>query len=222
MWFSQAAFSICVVEGPSIRAWKTVLAFSHFGHCFNQSLRNVHLPSGLQSLTFGSWYDISLEQVTLTSGLQHLIWGDDYDQSLENVAFPNGLLTLTFGRASNQTLTKVALPTDLQSLTVGHPFDQSVDGLSWPPSLRHVIFGYVFDHSLDNAVLPSSLQIWPTLPLELRQCAVAFWSSHFNSGLFRCPGIAIRPSHVDARRSVQPELGQHDSAKQPPQIDTWP
>jgi hypothetical protein len=64
---------------------------------FNQSLDNVTLPCGLQSLLV--WYDFnqSLDNVTLPCGLQSLLVWYDFDQSLDNVTLPNALFDTGFG-----------------------------------------------------------------------------------------------------------------------------
>ena len=56
------------------------------------------LPSGFQAWTSGYGSECqSLEQVTLPSGLQTLMFGSGCDQSLEKATLPSGLQALMFG-----------------------------------------------------------------------------------------------------------------------------
>ena len=59
--------------------------------CIDQSLEQVTLLSGLQTLMFGSGCDQCLEKATLPSGLLTLMFGSGWDQSLEEATLPSSL-----------------------------------------------------------------------------------------------------------------------------------
>ena len=129
-----------------------------FGYGFNQSMDNVTLPSGLQSLTFGNNFNQRMDNVALPSGLQSLTFGYWFNKNMDNVALPSGLQSLTFRYRFNQKMDNVALPSGFQSLTFGTHFNQSMANVALPSSLQSLTFGNAFNHSMDNVTLPSGLQ----------------------------------------------------------------
>ena len=80
------AVELLLCDGRSLDAlplethliWNTLQSLTfgnHHGPGVFQSMDNVALPSGLQSLTFGYGFNQSMDNVTLPSGLQSLTFG---------------------------------------------------------------------------------------------------------------------------------------------------
>ena len=130
-----------------------------FAPCFDEGLRRVIWPAGLQSLTFGKDFDQSLDNVTSwPAGLQSLTLGENFNRRLDNVKWPAGLQSLILGAGFNHSLDNVTWPPGLQILTFGGYFDQSLDNVTWPSGLQSVCFGWSFNQSLDNVLWPGGLQ----------------------------------------------------------------
>ena len=98
------AVELLLCDGRSLDAlplethliWNTLqsLTFgkaSDFSTQFDQSMDNVALPSGVQSLTFGYGFNQSMDNVTLPSGLQSLTFGNGFNQSMDKVILPSGV-----------------------------------------------------------------------------------------------------------------------------------
>eukprot|EP00913_Durusdinium_trenchii_P012930 g12142.t1 len=126
-----------------------------FGESFNQSLKQIDVPSGLRCLTLGAWYNQSLEAVTLPSHLKTLTFGHFFNQSLERVCLPAGLESLTFGNTFNQSLDLVTLPIGLLSLRLGDGFTKPMHGVRLPTALRSLIFGCAFKQCSRDFSLPN-------------------------------------------------------------------
>ena len=127
-------------------------------HWPKQTLDNLTIPSGLQSLTFGDKFNQSMDNTTLPSGLQSLTFGWDFNQSMDNMTLPSGLQSLTFGVGFNQSMDNTTLPSGLQSLTFGVRFNQNMNSTTLPSGLQSLTFGRAFNQSMSNMTLPSGLQ----------------------------------------------------------------
>ncbi len=128
-----------------------------FGFYFNQSLKEITLPPCLHTLNFGLYFNQSLDQVSLPQTLHTLTFGFYFNESMDKVTLPPALHTLTFGFRFNQALDQVTLPPTLHTLTLGDKFNQSLDQVTLPPALHTLIFGFCFNQSLDQVTLPPTL-----------------------------------------------------------------
>ena len=151
------------------------------------SRHGLHLPEGLQSLTFDNKFNESLEGVTFPSSLQSLRFGFKFKRSLTDVTLPGSLRSLTFGADFNQSLKDVRLPASLHSLTFGRHFNQSLKIL--PASLHSLTFGRHFNQSLIDVTLQGNFAFGAdfnqslkdvTLPGSLRSLT---FGSDFNQSL---------------------------------------
>ncbi|CAK9107463.1 Putative F-box and FNIP repeat-containing protein L60 [Durusdinium trenchii] len=128
-----------------------------FGDFFQQSLRGLRMPLGLQDLTLGDRFDERLD-FHLPQTLKTLTLGQRFNQSLENVVFPESLLQVTLGRAFNQPLEAVKLPCALQTLVLGHDFNQALQHVLLPEGLQYLSFGDRFNQTLDGVRFPGQLR----------------------------------------------------------------
>ena len=119
------AVELLLCDGRSLDAlplethliWNTLQSLTfgnHHGPGVFQSMDNVALPSGLQSLTFGYGFNQSMDNVTLPSGLQSLTFGNNFDQRMDKMTLSSGLQSLTFVGRFNQRMDNVTLPSALQ------------------------------------------------------------------------------------------------------------
>ena len=101
-----------------------------------------YLPKSLETLEFHDKFNETLKGIHFPPGLQRLTLGYDFDQSLQGLkTFPESLQVLTLGKSFDQTLTDVDLP-NLQRLAFGGSFCQSLEGFESITSYRVLIFWF--------------------------------------------------------------------------------
>lgn len=90
---------------------------------FNQDLRFVSLPDGLEEIQFGeNFHPASWKDIALPSSLTNLKFGKRFIQNLEDASLPENLQSLSFaslGYAFEQSLRRAHLPSHIQRLQTG-------------------------------------------------------------------------------------------------------
>lgn len=140
--------------------WPKGVESLSFWPLFEESLKGVSLPEGLQELTFGFRFNASLKrgEISWPPGLKKLVFGARWNRNLSGAKYtwPSSLEVLRLGAAFNRPLVgsldcvasdrnEVGLPSGLREIDLGRAFNQPLAGVEWPVGLEKLTLSESFN-----------------------------------------------------------------------------
>jgi len=149
--FNEARKSLRLLHLPS-----TLRTLTLGGPIKHKDLAALTLPQSLTALDLGDGCDASLDHVVWPPHLTRLLAGQSFKQPLAKWSPPSSLTELTLGDKNgyglwNHPVSQLRLPSHLQTLRFGSAFNQPLTGLRFPPSLRVLRLGFSFRRSLESS-----------------------------------------------------------------------